>query len=81
MQRTTKIAVGVGVLIVAVGAGVLFTGIFAGFNNPEFHRSLLRLLAVLGLGSVLAMCVAMLGRFQPVEPAVVSTKRRARRIR
>ncbi len=65
----------------AVGAGVMFTGIFTDFSDPLFQRALLRLLAVVGLASLVAMTVSLLARVDGEElaPTPAASPRRSRR--
>ncbi|HSI20973.1 MAG TPA: hypothetical protein VLA04_04745 [Verrucomicrobiae bacterium] len=81
MLRTSRFFLILLLLGAAVAAGVMFTGIFTDFNDPIFQRALLRLLAVVGLASLLAMTVSLMARVEGEElaPTPAPSPRRSRR--
>jgi hypothetical protein len=69
----------VGLLVVLVAAGSLaaLADLYINFADPDVHRSMLRLLAVMGGLSVFMMGTTLLSRLE--EPAQVVVKKPSRR--
>ncbi len=81
MQRYRRIIIFGGVIVIAIVATILTTGIFADFTDPQFQRSLLRLLALLGIAALLAMFGSLMARVETIDhladhPAALPRKRK-----
>lgn len=67
MQNFRRLALLTAVLAIAAVSTIALAGIFAHFDDPQFQRVLLRLLAVLGAVAVLAMCGSLLMRAETID--------------
>lgn len=67
MRRSSRLVVFVGIVAFAVAAAVVLTSVFANGSDPAFQRALLRLLTIIGVVAIFAMCGSLLQRAETID--------------
>lgn len=81
MQRSRRILLLTSVIVLAVFATIVLTGTYADFDSPAFQRVALRLLAIAGLGAVIAMFTSLVMRADGMDHLSPARVRPTRRVR